>query len=174
MKVIIYMSITPNGYIASSRSGTDFIQSASDRGFRRMMSQVKANVVGTGTYKKSLESGHFPYKGLNVVMTRKPVKSRWKNVIFTDKGPAEVLELFRKEGYRRVMVGGGKINSLFMKAKLVDEIYLDVQPSVFTEGVRVFDGPDFDAKLRLIGVKRLSRSEVQLHYKVLKKGHPQK
>ncbi|MDE1823542.1 MAG: dihydrofolate reductase family protein [Candidatus Micrarchaeota archaeon] len=168
MKVIIYMSMTANGYIARRDGNTKFILGASDRDFRKVMSKARANLVGAGTYRKTLANGNFPYKGLNVVMTRKPIKSRWKNVIFTDKGPEKALKFFEEAGCRTVMVGGGRMNSLFMRKGLVDELYINIEPSIFTDGIRIFDGQDFEAKLKLVGARRLSKNEMQLHYKVLR------
>ena len=168
LKVIIYMSMTANGYIAEKSGRTAFVRKASDESFRSMMSKVKANLVGMGTYKETLKHGRFPYDGFNVVMTRKPIKSRWKNVLFTDKKAENALKIFEDAGYKTVMAGGGKINSLFMKKGLVDEIYLDIEPIILTNGIKVFDGINFKSKLELLGVKRLSNEEVQLHYKVLK------
>ncbi len=168
MRVIIHMIITANGMITGKDGATSFISKKASAEFLRMMGEVRANLVGSGTYKETLVHGSFPYPGLNVVMTRKKVKSRWKNVIFTDKGPREALYIFKKHGINTVMVGGGKINSAFMKENLVDELYLSIEPAVLTEGIKLFDGADFKAKLRLLGVRRLSNGVVQLHYKVVK------
>lgn len=115
-----------------------------------------------------MEHGTFPYDGLNVVITSKKIKSKWENVIFTNKPPKEALSLFKKANKKTIMVGGGRINSSFMKANLVDELYLTIAPTIFTKGIKLFDGDDFEAKLELLGVKAISKNEIQLHYKVLK------
>jgi len=73
-----------------------------------------------------------------------------------------------KEFETIILTGGGKLNGAFMKEGLVDEIYLDVEPTVFGKGIPLFGDADFEAKLQLIGTKKLSDNEIQLHYKVLK------
>ncbi len=55
-----------------------------------------------------------------------------------------------------------------MKEKLVDEIWIDMMPRVFGRGTMLFDGAYFDANLRLSEVKKSSKNEIQLRYKVIK------
>jgi len=55
-----------------------------------------------------------------------------------------------------------------MAEKLIDEIYIDVEPRVFGRGIPLFNGNDFDANLKLLETKKLSDNEIQLHYQVLK------
>lgn len=60
------------------------------------------------------------------------------------------------------------MNASFIAAGLIDEIFLDVEPHLFGKGIKLFEGKNFEAKLKLLGVKKISKNEVQLHYKVLK------
>lgn len=53
-----------------------------------------------------------------------------------------------------------------MKANLIDEIYLDIEPIILGTGIKLFVNAEFEAKLQLMGIKKLSKDEVQLHYKV--------
>jgi riboflavin biosynthesis pyrimidine reductase len=79
------------------------------------------------------------------------------------------LKLLKERGFKTALVGGGgKLNSSFMKERLVDEIYLEVTPMIFGKGIKVFEDSNFEAKLELLGVKKLSSNEIQLHYKILK------
>ena len=61
------------------------------------------------------------------------------------------------------------VNTSFSRQKLIDEIHLDVQPEIFGNGTPLFAENEFDAKLRLLSAKKLSKNEVQLRYRVLKK-----
>jgi riboflavin biosynthesis pyrimidine reductase len=67
-----------------------------------------------------------------------------------------------------LVAGGGKLNGSFMKEGLIDDIYLDVEPTILGNGIKLFGDRELEKKLRLIGMKRLSRNEIQLHYKVIK------
>ena len=125
--------------------------------------------IGRGTYEVSLRTGAFPYDCFNIVMTKKKIENQWGDkVLFTDLEPKNVLNMLEKKGYGKVIVTGGHLSASFMKEKLVDEIWIDVMPRVFTNGVRLFDGKYFDAKLKLLEVKKSAENEVQLRYKVIK------
>lgn len=51
---------------------------------------------------------------------------------------------------------------------LLDEIYIDVEPLVFGDGIPLFTPSNNDLKLTLLETKKIGASGVQLHYKVLK------
>lgn len=79
------------------------------------------------------------------------------------------MKSLEHEGIKQVCIsGGGGLNSSFMKENLIDEMYLDVEPTMLGKGIKVFADSNFERKLRLIQIKRLSKDEVQLHYKILK------
>ncbi len=167
MKVIAYMHITPNGMIARF-DGKEFSSEKAKKGFLSMIKKIKVNIVGRKTFESSLKSGKFPFDGFNVVVTHRKIKSRWENVIFTDKKPREILDIVRKKGYNSAMIGGGKLVTSFMRDNLVDDLYLDIEPIVFGKGIRMFSQEDFENRLKLVSLKRFSKDEVQLHYKIIK------
>ena len=169
MKVVISMEITVNGLIAKPNGDTSFVSERAWRGFLKLMKSAGNNVMGRRTFEISLKEKRFPYDVLNVVMTRKKIKNMWgPNVIFTSKSPKGVVEMLKRKGFKLALVGGGALDASFLKAGLVDEIYLDVEPRAFGNGINVFNGEDFEAKLELVGTRKLSRNEIQLHYRVLK------
>jgi len=169
MKVILYMAMTVNGYIARENDETPW-SDIEWESFTEMIKKVGNYVMGRRTYETSLKAGVFPYPCLSIVMTKEPIENKWGDqVIFTDKSPQDVLKLLGEKGFDTAFVGGGgQINASFMKENLVDEIYLDIEPLVFGKGIKLFADADFEAKLELIGTQQLSENEIQLHYRVKK------
>ena len=53
-----------------------------------------------------------------------------------------------------------------MKENLIDEIILDVEPLIFGKGIKLFSEGNFEAKLELLEVRKISDNVVQLRYKV--------
>ena len=97
------------------------------------------------------------------------MKKKGPKIRFVSEKPKEVLKLLEKEGKKRVCIcGGAQINSLFMKENLIDEVFLDLEPVFLGKGVKLFADSDFETKLELLEVKKMSDNLVQLHYKVLK------
>jgi len=170
MKVILYMTITPNGLIAKEKDNTSYLSKAVFVRYDKLCKKIGNLIIGRRTYDVSVAENAFPYPGLNVVLTNKHIKNKWgSQVIFTNRSPKEVLKLLKERGFKTALVGGGgKLNSSFMKERLVDEIYLEVTPMIFGKGIKVFEDSNFEAKLELLGVKKLSSNEIQLHYKILK------
>ena len=171
MKVVLYMAITANGMIAKEDDNTSFVSDVEWESFNNLSKEMGNYVMGRKTYEVSLLDNAFPYPDrLNVVMTNQNIENKWgDNVIFTNKSPKEILKLLEEKGFETTFVGGGgKINTSFLKENLVDEIYLDIEPILLGKGIKLFADSDFELKLELINIKKLSENEVQLHYKVLK------
>ena len=81
--------------------------------------------------------------------------------------PKESLKLL--SDFEQVIVaGGGALNASFVQENLVDEIFIDIEPIILGRGVPLFRDKDFEHNLKLIGQKKISDNEVQLHYEVLK------
>lgn len=81
--------------------------------------------------------------------------------------PGQAVDLLRKNFKQALVAGGGTLNAAFMEQGLIDEIYLDVEPTALGDGIKLFSGETFDVKLELLGVKHLSKNELQLHYQVI-------
>jgi riboflavin biosynthesis pyrimidine reductase len=50
----------------------------------------------------------------------------------------------------------------------VDEIYLDIEPKIIGEGIPLFRGDNLDIGLELISEDKISDSEIQLHYRIVR------
>ncbi|MBI2592902.1 MAG: dihydrofolate reductase [Candidatus Colwellbacteria bacterium] len=168
MKTILYMSVTANGYIATKEDGVDWISKASWRNYLDSIKKMDAVIIGRRTYDL-MPRKEFQKNCLYVVLTHKKlVKGKIANMMFTGKSPEEIISFLKKKGFKKVCVaGGGKTNASFVKASLIDEIYLDVEPIILGKGIQLFSPNNFETKLKLLRVRKLNRNAVQLHYKVL-------
>jgi len=160
-----------NGLIAmEEEKDYSFISDNSWDLYLETLKNVGVFVIGGRTYEVSLRTGAFPYPDcLNVVMTSKSPNNQWgNNVVFTDQEPYEVLEMIGTKGFNEVIVTGGHLSTSFLQDKLVDEIWVNLMPHVFSRGVNIFSGNQFEAKLELIDNQQNDEGEVLLKYKVLK------
>lgn len=169
MKTILYMGISPNGYIAKENGDSEWTSEEDLQGFYSQSKKAGNIIMGRNTYQSAIDYGYFPFpEAVNVVMTHQPLENKWGDkVIVTDKSPKEVLEMLSEKSFNEAFIaGGGKLNSSFMKDGLIDEIYLDVEPLLLGKGIPVFALEDFEYELELLEVSKLSEQTVQLHYKV--------
>lgn len=172
IKTILYMAVTANGMIADEAGDTSWVTPGDWEHFKQLAKQTGNVVIGRGTYDAMIEEKTFPIPDcLNVVMTSSiPETSPGTNVVFSDKSPEETLEELKKRGFAGALIaGGGELNGSFVTDGLVDELQLTLEPVILGQGIRLFgSGVDFKRPLTLIGVEKVSESEVRLRYRIEK------
>lgn len=168
MKVILYMAITANGLIAKKDDNTSWISKAEWDSYSLLTRTVGNLIIGHRTYDILSKQPEFSeFKDVKiVVIANREVKLLSQNHSLAHSAK-EALEIFKDEK-EVVVAGGGKTNASFLSENLVDEIYLDIEPNIFGEGIPIFHGFTFEKELELLGMKNISENEIQLHYKILK------
>lgn len=165
------MGVSINGYVAREDGNSEWTSDEDLKGFYEHSKKAGNIIMGKNTFHAASSYGYFPFpESLNVILTHQQIENKWKDkVIVTGTSPREVLRMLEKKGFQEAFIaGGGQINSSFIKEKLIDEIYLDVEPFVFGKGIKLFADSDFEFNLELLECKNLNKNTVQLHYKVLK------
>ena len=160
------MAITANGLIAREDDATDWVSPTEWKNYGGTIKKAGNMIIGRRTYEIMCRNKEFDKLGkIKVVVVSQKLKTNEKMTVV--KSPPEAISFLRQEGFSQALVcGGGKLNSSFMKEKLIDEIYLDIEPILLGKGIKLFADADFEAKLDLMKVKKLSKDEVQLQYKV--------
>jgi dihydrofolate reductase len=170
-RVILYMAITANGYIARENGDAPWSEAVWDNFYRGI--REKGNIiVGRRTYALMKDAGEFEKCGnpfVTVVTRTKKSEDRDDvNVSFVSS-PREAIEVLRRRGFREIVVGGGgTLNAGFLKEGLIDEMILDAEPFIFGKGIKLFKEVDAEVKLELIEVGTLSANTVRLRYKIVK------
>lgn len=169
MKVILYMAITTNGFIAKENDDTGFVSENSWKEYQKFVSESNCIIVGRRTYE-IIPREEFTKNKVYIVFTEKAdLEEKTDNIRFTNENPKLVLKSLEKEGFDRVLVaGGGTLNASFMTGNLIDEIYLDIEPIILGQGTPLFRDKDFERNLKLLGQKKINDNEIQLHYEIFK------
>lgn len=166
MKVILYMAMTANGYIARENGDTPW-SIEEWQSFAGVVGRTKNIILGRKTYEIMKFENEFVKIDNPFVVVVSNERKDEESVQF-EQNPINALTRMQTNGYEEVLVAGGsQLNSAFIKEGLVSEIYLDVEPMIFGKGIKLFAEADFEEKLELLGVKQLSKNTVQLHYKIL-------
>lgn len=168
MNVFIIAAISADGLIAkdSDQKSTVWTSQADKKFFSERTKKARVVVMG----RKTFDTIGKPLPGrLNVVYSRQQSignREQGTNLRFTNKSPKQLIKELEKEGYKEVAIcGGASIYTMFMKAGVVNKIYLTVESVVFGRGVRLFN-QEIEAKLRLNRVKKLAGKTVLLEYLV--------
>jgi len=166
MKVFLVMAMTADGKIAKTDNHFPDWTSKEDKKFFHKISE-KAGVVIMGD--KTFFTFSRPLKNrLNVVFTPEKNPKKIEGVRWVKGSPEKILTKLEKEGYKKVILGGGAfINGMFLEKKLVDEIIITIEPKIFGDGLGLFRG-DFDVNLKLKKIEKINKNSVLLRYQVLK------
>ena len=167
MKVVLYMAITVNGFIAKENHETPWSNEEWES-YSNTVQEFGNIIIGKKTYEVMKKSNEFSNikNPFTVVITNQDNTEKSANFAFV-KTPQKALDLLKEKGFNKALVaGGGIINSLFLQQNLINEVYLDIEPIIFGKGITLFKECDFEAKLELISTKQLSNNTIQLHYRV--------
>lgn len=174
MKVVVAAVMSIDGKL-TKRNDPDLRGwvSHEDRGhFRSLLDQHDAIAIGRETYdlingKLTLEPGK-----LRIVLTSTPEKHNEEEVegqlTFRNNTPKELVSFLESKNYQNLLVTGGeRMITEFLQAKLVDEMYITIEPRIFGNGVRLIAPADLDIKLELIENLSLNqRGTILLKYRV--------
>jgi dihydrofolate reductase len=165
LKTILLIAQTLDGKIAKdSDHFPDWTGRADKRLFVEITKAAGALIMGSKTF----DTIGKPLPGRkNIVMTRDPRRiSTWDNLVYTSLQPQDLLAQLASEGYREVVLAGGtRINSLFVRAGLIDELIVTVTPMIFGTGIGLFE-EGIEVDLVLTDLRRLDDARVCLHYRI--------
>ncbi len=158
MRVLILAAITVDGRIA--RGDAEFT-GWSSREDKRLFARTsrEAGVVVMG--RRTFETLPAPLPGrLNVVLSHERPATLPDGVEYTAEPPEQVIASLAQRGFESVVIGGGaSVYRAFLEAKLVDELWLTVEPLTFGAGISLLGDAPLDLRLSLLSVERLGEGE---------------
>ena len=162
------MAISANGLIAKKDDDTSWISKQEWDQYSLAVRTAGNLIVGRRTYHILTQQPEFSeLKEVKVAVVSKDTLTTSSPNHHVVHSPRAALKRF--EGANEVIVaGGGILNASFLEQALVDEVCLDIEPIIIGEGIPLFKGTAFERELKLLGQKRISDNEIQLHYKIVR------
>jgi dihydrofolate reductase len=89
---------------------------------------------------------------------------------FSNEEPKTLVEQLEKKGFKQMLlVSGRRVATNFFEEKLIDELWLTVEPRIFGIGDPLIDEKEFDIKMKLLSMEKLNdQGTILLKYKILK------
>lgn len=169
MKIIVYLASSINGQISNKKGVPDWLSQEYGKTFWDLCQQTQAVIMGKTTYN-ILAPDNLPLTSSGTIIVRShdaAISPAQGNVVFTDKTPQDIVNLLEGRRHREaVIIGGAQTVSAFIRATLVDEVRLVVEPFLFGGGLPMLTGTDVELKLALLDVTRLNDDTIQLRYRV--------
>ncbi len=172
MKVVLIAAVSLDGFITRhDKPGSGFTSEADKRYLRDILNRFDACIVGAESFRVSrnwMLSRLMPDK-LRVAVTRTP--EAFADVAdpdsfeFTSQSPRAIVEDLRTRGHHLcALLGGGRIYSLFLQARCVDELWVTLEARLFGSGTPFCPG-QFDFPLELLSHDSLDRNTLLLKYR---------
>ncbi len=152
-KLKLQVQMTVDGYIAGPNGELDFTLKEWDDELKKYVGEI-TNSVDCIVLGRKLAEGFIPYwashpeqEGAStfntthkVVFTKTLEKSEWSNTVLA-KGDLveEITKLKAQDGQDIIAYGGATFVSALIKAGLIDEFHLFINPAAIGKGLQIFD-----------------------------------
>ncbi len=166
MKITLIAAISADGKIAekADQSSLDWTSKEDTQFFIETTKQAGTVVMG----RKTFATINKPLKGRRlIILTSNPSQDApMPGVEFTSEGPAELVRRLADEGVAQLaLAGGSSVYGQFLKAGLVTDVYLTIEPILFGAGVPLAQGFG-RIPLKLESIKQLNEQSILLHYQI--------
>lgn len=170
-KVVLYISMSLDGYIATKDNELEFLsiveQEGEDYGYSDFVKSVDAVLIGRKTYEKVIGMGYeYPHKDKDVYILTRTVRPPIGTFQFYSGDLTQLVDKLKSEvGNNIYCDGGSEIANALMRANLIDEYIISIIPVLLGEGIKLFDDGRPELKLELVSAKHFDKGLTQLHYK---------
>lgn len=173
-KVILYISMSLDGYIATKQDDIGFLsmveKKGEDYGYDKFVKTIDTVIIGRKTYDKVIEMGYeYPHTDKDVyIITRKERPDIGTFIFYTGNLKNLIVKLKKEKGKNIYCDGGAEIANALMKDDLIDEYIISVIPVLLGGGIKLFKNGRPGKKLELISTKQFEKGLVQLHYRCIR------
>ncbi len=166
-KVVLGLGISLDGYIARPNGAVDFLFMPKDYSMTPFFKTIDTAIMGRKTYDvaKGMGGGGIGGKMASYVMSRTLPPGKREGLVFTNESPTSLVARLRENKGKDIwMMGGGELARDFLRADLIDEIYLGMVPVLLGEGIPLFPGGFPQRDFALLESKTYSQGLIALKY----------
>lgn len=175
MKVILVLAMSLDGKTTKWHDGSahEWVSQEDQKHFSSLIQSNTALIMGRQTYFDARPRMKLSPKTLRVVITTTPEKYQELVVPgqleFSNLAPRELVDTLQGRGHKQVLLLTGEtLSTLFLKEKLIDEIWVTVEPALFGQGNGIVQNTQLDIQLELSRIEKLNQQgSLLLRYKVI-------
>lgn len=161
-KVILFIAMSLDGYIADSNGGVDWLsgQGNDDENidvYSEFVKDIDTVLMGWNTYHQvvtELSPTEWVYKDFTTyVFTHREEKSS-EQIRFISENPITLLNQLKEEDGKDIWIcGGANLIQQLMNEDIIDKYYISVIPTLLGTGIRLFENVEKEIKLKLCETK---------------------
>jgi|ERR1700730_4028290 len=167
-RIVLGLGMSLDGYIARRDGSVDFLFMPKDYSMAFFFKTIDTAIMGRKTYEVGLHmgGGSFSSPGMkSFVFSRSLSSGERDGVTIVKDSPVEFVETLRKRRGKNIwLMGGGELARDFLKADLVDELYIGMVPVLLGEGIPLFPCGFPQREFSLLENKSYSKGMIALKY----------
>lgn len=157
-KVILYIAMSLDGYIADRKGNVDWLAGQDDAGeqidtYGAFINEVDTVVMGWNTYRQittELSPEEWPYQGLTTYVITHRRQPSSADIRFVQEEPCSLVRRLREEQGRAIWIcGGSRIIQPLVREDLLDVYHISVIPTILGAGLPLFAEISQKIKLKL-------------------------
>jgi dihydrofolate reductase len=162
MRVFVIAAASVDGLVARNEHElADWTSTEDKKMFVTLTKEAGVMVMGGNTYRTI---GRALPGRRNIVYSRQPISQ--PGIETTQEDPVQLIRRLGAEGHSSVAICGGRaIWSMFLRANLVTDLYITIEPVLFGQGIGLSEEA-LDLTLKLVACKQLNESVLFVHYEV--------
>jgi dihydrofolate reductase len=176
-KVVLFIAVSLDGFIAGPGDDLSFLdsvqQEGEDYGYSAFMRTVDTIIMGRRTYDWVMKQTKvYPHSDTETyIISHKQYKASGRLRFYNGNLKDLILQLKSREGKNIFIDGGAEIVNELLEDKLFDELIISVIPVLLGDGIKLFrDGKPIQ-RVSLQSTRGFESGLVQLHYKVISDNH---
>lgn len=162
-KIILYIAVSLDGYIADRDGSVDWIKGQDDSvesedTFTPFFDSVDTVIMGKRTYDRivtELSPDQWPYTGASTfVITHDDKSNETEHIHFRNTPVCRLVDELRQQSGKNIWIcGGAQIANQLIGADMIDTYHIAVIPVILGGGIKLFDTTEHKLDLALAGTK---------------------
>lgn len=171
-KVILYLALSLDGYIADKQGNYDFLQGYDNPelyDYQAFLNQLGTIVMGRKSYDLVKQSSStWEFDGFQTYVYSRGNHEGTHNITFTSMSPKDLVHKIKQDSEKDIwLFGGSEIIDLFVKDDAIDEYWLYYVAEVLGDGIPLFKSPI----LKHLKVKSIKQFENMVEVKLIPKNN---
>lgn len=167
MNCFIIVAMSTDGYIAKDPKSPSTVWTSKEDKKRFIDITRKAGTIVVGLNTWNTFGGRALKDRLNIIYSPEPIADLPENTETTMKSPVELLKSLEERGKKDVAIcGGSQIYTMFMKAGVVNKLYITIEPVIFGSGIRLFAQEIDNCHLTLKSLEKTDTGTILLEYDI--------